>query len=907
MFGTGRRIVGEGPIPSPYMVIREHVGRGSPKHPPHEARSGRAFSGKVGRELERFLDGVRLPDIREMYLTSWIKEWCGPDRDYQPADYERDLPLLLDEIREAQPTLILTLGREVTRFFLGDVDMETCHGIPWLLPIDSPARELFAFPASVVVFPAYNPAAGFRNPEISAQSAYDFAQLEGVISETLTPRILYDDPIADPVYEEIFDKEVLDEVMLNATVISTDSEGYAWAPWSVQITTRDGHAYVLRYKHGELIKHFGEWVNVCCDQYTFIFHNSLHDLAVLRAIGVDTRTLKFHDTMVMAYNLQLEPQGLKPLCARHCNMKMMHFDEVMGDASFRLAVDWLLSSLENEDETYAERCQEAFVKATTTPYIDKRGKTKAGRKLRVVPKLPKSDVHKSIERCLRSKTPRKLWDDQVIDRHVESEPRYGAMWEATLDHIPLPRAIHYAGRDSDGTHRLYPRLVERLEASDLMPVYLADLATIPLIDRMQQIGIRPDLGHFRSLSGDLDLEIAAIRTRLVSRILASGVHAGAADFNPNSTSHVGELLYERFGVDVLKRTPGGDPSTNDKILEALEKDIHLDRVVRNIVADVREYREVYKLKHTFVDKIPEFVNRWPFDGRIHSTFRITRVVSGRLAASDPNLLALPKHGKFAHRFRQGFVGSDDTVIASWDLSQIELRVLAHLSQDPVLLHAFRSGIDLHATLAERIFGVKPKDQDKSKHRLPAKAVNFGIPMGMTNIGLCLELRKNGVDINEDDAQRWLDETQKLYAQVPVYQQQKIAEALRYGFVTDLRGRRRYIGGIRSWDEGTRSEAERFAFSTPIQAGAQEIMKEAEAYVYQEVLLPRWRRGDRVEPLVQIHDDLVLEAETRIVAELDQEMVFAMTQVPAHWLSVPIETSGDAGANWGDQEPIRRAA
>ncbi len=356
----------------------------------------------------------------------------------------------------------------------------------------------------------------------------------------------------------------------------------------------------------------------------------------------------------------------------------------------------------------------------------------------------------------------------------------------------------------------------------------------------------------------------------------------------------------------------------------MEKNLRLEGYVRDLVHDIREYREIYKLKNTFVDQIPEFVHRWPFDLRIHATFRITRVVTGRLAASNPNLLALPKHGKFAKRFRQGFVADAGHVICSWDLSQIELRVLAHLSQDPVLLHAFRNGIDLHATLAERIFGVPPSQQDESKHRLPAKAVNFGIPMGMTNIGLCLELRKNGVDVDEEDAQRWLDDTMMLYTEVGPYQQNKIAEARRYGYVTDLRGRRRYIGGMRSFDDMVRAEAERFAFATPIQAGAQSIMKRAEAYLYTDILIPRWKRGEWVEPLIQVHDDLVIEAEGDFVQHphptkpkkfiavphdltLHRELVYAMTQVPADDLSVPIETSGSMGHTWGEMYEIREAA
>lgn len=888
--GVGRRAQPSGRIPSRYMLIGEAVGKDGAKY-------GRVFAGKVGRELDRFLDGVRLPARHEWYLTEWIKDWGGEEYENTQADFDREWPALENEIRAVRPDVIVTFGRHVARTFLGDVDMEEVHGIPWRLPADSPVRMLFEAPELVVVVPIYNPAAGFRSSELSAQVTYDFAQLEGVLDGSLTPRQLYDDPIPSPTYRLIETVDDLDRALVRGGRVAVDTEGYPHAPWSVQGSDTAGTAWIVKFARRDLVARFAEWVNLCPELYTFTFHNALHDLAMFRAFGVNTERLTFDDTMLMAYALQLEPQGLKPLCARHCGMKMMHYDEVMGDASYRLAVDWLLSALQCEDSDYAARCEAEFVRLTTTPYVDKKGKVKPGRKLRKHPQLPRTALHKAIGRCLQSARPRGLWDDQVIDLHVEAERKYGPMWEATLDHVPLDTAIRYAGRDSDGTHRLFPRLEERVRANELWDVYRADLQTVPLIDRMQQTGIRPDLAHFSALSDDLAVELVGIRDALTINIGRAG-HS-VPDFNPNSGAQTADLLFERFGLEVLKRTREGDPTTNNKVLEALEKDGKVDRAIRDIIADIRQYREVYKLKHTFVDQIPDFVNRWPFDGRIHATFRITRVVTGRLAASNPNLLALPKHGKFAKRFRSGFVGSDRTFIASWDLSQIELRVLAHLSQDPVLLHAFRNGIDLHATLAQRIFGVDPKDQDKSKHRLPAKAINFGIPMGMTNIGLCLELRKNGVDVNEDDAQRWLDETMALYAEVPRYQQGKIAEAKRYGFVTDIRGRRRYIGGIRSFDEATRSEAERFAFSTPIQAGAQEVMKEAEAYVYRDVLLPAWSAGDYVEPLVQIHDDLVLEPQRDRLLWLNEQMVHAMTQVPAHWLSVPIETSGDYGVNWGD--------
>lgn len=905
-------------MPARIMIIGETPGRDC-------ARTGRPFSskGKVGRELDRFFEGQRLPARETCYVTEYVKEF-NEWGEYSASDFARDEPELDDEIRAVKPTLVITLGRNITRKFLGDVDLDEVYGISWQLPLDAQARELFESPEKVAVFANYSPGAGFRSPELSSKIAYGFTQLEAVVARRVAPRVLYDDPFPAPVYEELTDADTLDSLMLLGGTFATDTEGYAWAPWSVQFSTSPGHAYIIRYRNRELIARFAEWVNACPAQYHFIFHNSLHDLAVFRSLGIDTRLITFDDTMIAAYNLQLEPQGLKPLCVRHCNMAMQSYDEVLGSANDRLATDWLFGVMELEEMLYEERQQAEFRRLTTTPYVNGRGITVPGRKLKVLPTIPRTGLHKSIERCLRSKTPRALWGKQDLDIAVAGVDRFGPMWLATLDHVSLATALHYAGRDSDGTLRVAPLLMAAVAACELETVYANDLGTIPLIDRMQQIGIRPNLRHFEILSGDLASELVEIQTRIAVGLAAVGWDGDPWAFNANSTAQVGELLYAKFALEVLKKTPGGDPSTNDKILEALEE-AHPEIP---LIGDIREFREVYKLKHTFVDQIPSFTNRYPHDGRIHPTFRTTRVVSGRLAASDPNILAMPKHGKFAKRFRQGFTAGDGRYIFSWDLSQIELRVLAHLSQDPVLLDAFRSGKDLHAGLAQRIFGVAPKDQDDSKHRLPAKAINFGIPMGMTFRGLTIELKKNGLNVTEDDAARWLAETMELYARVPDYQTTKCADARRLGFVTDICGRRRYIGGIRSFDEGVRQEAERFSFSTPIQAGAQEVMKQAEDYAWREVILPAQRRGEWIEPLIQIHDDIVIEAECAGVtfvphrnekkaakgaklavlkdARLHRGIVHAMTKTFREPFSVPIETSGTMGPTWGELHEIEAA-
>ena len=418
-------------------------------------------------------------------------------------------------------------------------------------------------------------------------------------------------------------------------------------------------------------------------------------------------------------------------------------------------------------------------------------------------------------------------------------------------------------------------------------VYRLELETYPLISRMMHVGIKPDLPHFAALSIRLGQELESLQT-----ILDNEAWGG---FNANSHTQVGELLFKRYGLDPIKFTSTGDPSTNDKILEALEH----ENPHYTSIATLREYREIHKLRSTFVDAIPAYLDRWPRDGRIHSTFRTTRVVTGRLAASDPNILALPKHGKFAKDFRRGLIAEPGHLLAEWDLGQIELRVLAHLSQDPTLLDAFRRGIDLHSVLAERIFGVAANNQDKSKHRLPAKAINFGLPMGMQATGLCLELRKNGLDVDEDDAQQWIDETMTLYKEIPVYQDHMKAEARRHGYIRCLSGRIRYIGGIHSPHEHIRAEAERFAFSTPIQEGATWLMKMAEARIWRDLLVPCWRQGDWIEPLMQVHDAIVLEIGNKELAQDVHPLMQAIMTYPVDRFSVPIEVSGEWGYNLAD--------
>jgi uracil-DNA glycosylase family 4 len=872
------RVDGLGPVPCEFMFVGEGPGY-------WEDRRGEPFVGKTGEELDRYLDGSSLPSREDVFLTNIFRYYRGKDYVYTAEDVAADTPALMAELQRVVPKIIVTLGRYATRFFLGDVDMDAVWGIPWHLP----TSDNWPFLGNSVVVPVHHPAAGMHNPEMSPYVVAGFKALAAYLDGDVEPRILFDDEYPEPHYEEITSEGQLASILHGVdadTRLSLDTEGWPGAPWSVQFSYDPGTAYLIRATAPHLLRAFSDTLGRLRPR--LVYHSALHDLGMCRPLHLDSLAdLPFDDTMVMAYLLQLEPQGLKPSCLRHCNMQMSSYDEVMGEAGDQVLRDYLTWIWDVEQVDYEEACHAELARLQTTPYTDKRGTTHPGRRVRKAPQLPRSPLHKSVERVLQSKSPRRLWLDQVDDIQVAGYRRLGPVPPATLDLVPPTTAVHYGCRDADGTTRLLPEYARRIDALDLRSVYELELATYPLIDRMQRVGIKPDLDHFAQLSEGLGCEIETLQAELVA-------HTGVATFNANSGDQVADYLFGTLGLEEVKLTRGGRGSTNDKILEALEHE-HPEYPV---LSTIRHYRETYKLKHTFVDRLPDFVDRWPRDGRIHASFRTTRVVTGRLAASDPNVLAQPEHGKFATDFKRGWVADEGHVLCQWDESQVELRGLAHLSQDPVLLHAFRTGIDLHAVLAERIFGVKPKDQHKSKHRLPAKAINFGIPMGMTNRGLSVELRKNGVEADEETAQRWLDETLGLYTGVAQFMEHRKAEARRQGFVRCLSGRIRYIGGIRSRDDRVREEAERFAFSTPIQESATFIMKQAEQIVYEDILVPYWEAGHWVEPILQVHDCLKLECEDGLQFELDRKMSQAMTQVPRGF-SVPLAVEGEWGPSMAD--------
>ena len=932
-------VPGAGPLPCDWCVVGEGPGW-------QENKAGRPFVGETGDEMRRFFDGIDLPAFADVFRTNLYRLYGGKDYVWTDEDFARDEPRLLEELQRCQPKVIVAVGRFAARYFMGDVDMEGVHGLPWHLPHAARAAAVFdGLPP--VVFPTYHPAAGMRNPEMAALVADDFSSLALFAAGELQARTYGDDPYPKPQYFHVTNPDVVKSFApAGEQEVCEDSEGSARRPWSLQWSRAPGTGYMLRANAQECVAAYLDWITR--NKVKATFHSALHDRPVRRAFAralgwseedilFKLDLLPFDDTRVMAYLLQVEPQGLKPLALRHANMPMQSYTEVIGDAQDRLAIDWLVGTWQVLDAEYREAQEQEQARINSTPLRDKWGKVRRNkdgsirrRKTSRLPTLPKSRLFRSVERCIRSKRPYGLWTDQADDILVDGFNFNGPVPEASLSHVDFETALYYGCRDADATHRVKKELLPRLRRMGLTETYALEISTYPLIDRMGAVGMLPDLKVFSALSKRLENELADLQCTLDTQ-------TGIENFNANSGDQVDDLVHNTYGVEPLKWTRGSDKkeargSTNDDILEVYEREFGHDYPA---IITIRQFRQFFKLKNTFVDRVPYYVHRWPYDGRVHATFRTTSVVSGRLSASDPNLLAMPEHGKFAGDFKAGWVASPGHVVCNWDLSQIELRVLADLSQDPVLLEAYlfkcaherdwqlgktickRDACvlkgDLHARLAHMVFGLQPSQQDDHNHRYPAKTHNFGLAMGMTCHGLMIQLRKNGVDVDESGAQEWIDASNKLYARVLVYKAEKIAEAKRHGFVRDLGGRIRYIGGIRNKDERVRAEAERFAFGTPIQSSAQKVMKQAEAYIWQNLLVSKYyrqgyfkgsSRGQWVEPLCQVHDALKFEVVEGLQEQLDIEMTHAMTKVPTQ-LSVPLGVEGKWGYNFASMEKFKR--
>ena len=443
--------------------------------------------------------------------------------------------------------------------------------------------------------------------------------------------------------------------------------------------------------------------------------------------------------------------------------------------------------------------------------------------------------------------------------------------QLTFNQIPLKKAAEYAAEDADVTMKLQQVLWEKLSKEPTLEKLFKEmeLPLLGVLSRMERRGVLID-------SDALFLQSNEIANRLSELEEQAYVLAGQP-FNLASTKQLQEILFDKLGLPVIQKTPKGVPSTNEEVLEELAFSHELPKVLV-------EHRGLSKLKSTYTDKLPQMVN--PQTGRVHTSYHQAVTATGRLSSSDPNLQNIPIRNEEGRRIRQAFIAREGFTVVAADYSQIELRIMAHLSQDQGLINAFTQGKDIHRSTAAEIFGVS-LDDVTSEQRRNAKAINFGLIYGMSAFGLSRQL-----GIGRADAQSYMDLYFKRYPGVQTFMHDIREKAKAQGYVETLFGRRLYLPDINSSNSMRRKAAERVAINAPMQGTAADIIKRAMIQLDQKL-----QNDPDIAMIMQVHDELVFEVRSEKVA-FYSELIKTQMESAAD-LVVPLIVEVGQGTNWDE--------
>jgi DNA polymerase I len=455
--------------------------------------------------------------------------------------------------------------------------------------------------------------------------------------------------------------------------------------------------------------------------------------------------------------------------------------------------------------------------------------------------------------------------------HFEDVAGKGAK-QITFNQVDVDRAAEYSAEDADVTLQLHLALWPRIAA---LPTLRAVYETIeqPLVQvlfRMERSGVLVDRELLRIQSSELAARMLELQQQ-------AHTEAGGA-FNVDSPKQLQEILFGKLGIPVMRKTPTGQPSTAEDVLEELAATYPLPKLIL-------EYRGVAKLKSTYTDKLPEQINA--ATGRIHTSYHQAVAATGRLSSTDPNLQNIPIRTKEGRRIRQAFIAPRGHSLVAADYSQIELRIMAHLSGDASLLQAFAEDRDVHQATAAEVFAT-PLDAVSADQRRSAKAINFGLMYGMSAFGLARQL-----GIGRGDAQKYMDLYFERYPGVRRYMEETRRQARETGFVETVFGRRLYLPEIQSRNAALRQYAERSAINAPMQGTAADIIKRA------MIDVDAWLQISRLPArlIMQVHDELVLEAADEVVPDLVGQLRTHMAQ--AAKLAVPLKVDIGVGRNWDE--------
>ena len=444
--------------------------------------------------------------------------------------------------------------------------------------------------------------------------------------------------------------------------------------------------------------------------------------------------------------------------------------------------------------------------------------------------------------------------------------------QVSFNEVPLEQAAAYAAEDADITLQLHQALWPKLaEEPGLRDIYTEiEVPLLSVIARMERNGVMVDTGMLMQQSGELEEQMTQTEQE--------AHHLAEQSFNIGSPKQIQEILYDKMQLPVLAKTPTGQPSTAESVLQELAADHELPALILR-------HRELSKLKSTYTDRLPEQVN--PATGRVHTSYHQAVTATGRLSSSDPNLQNIPVRTQAGRKIRQAFIAAPGNVLLAADYSQIELRIMAHLSGDAALLAAFAAGRDIHRATAAEVFGVGDADVSLEQRRA-AKAINFGLIYGMSAFGLARQL-----GVERRAARQYMDKYFERYPAVKEHMEATRASARECGYVETVFKRRLYLPHINSRNAARRQYAERTAINAPMQGTAADIIKRAMIEIDKKLL----RSEKNIRMIMQVHDELVFEVAQGEVVEYEQEIRRLMSGAAS--LRVPLIVDTGTGADWDE--------
>jgi len=693
------------------------------------------------------------------------------------------------------------------------------------------------------------------------------------------------DQYPEPVYEEVTSVEEA-ERLLSFPLFALDTEtievnGISEL-WSIQVTFTAGCGYFIPidlWKQGISVTHASVLGIRICKESRVIVHNYLYDV---KFIDIPNPI----DTMIAAWLLQI-PMGLKTLAYVLCGMEMKDYMEYVHPYRRQVARDYLGK---------ANGCRSRYcgVECNCEPWADPpeikdwEWDNDSGQLIQREKHPHNIDrkINARLLKCMDDPAfdPYKAWYDIDERERAEVEAKCGVMRDAGLHDVPHDEAVYYSSRDPDATWRVCQKLMPMIREAGMVELFKMEMAMLPVCLEMMQNGMAVDVDKLHALS-EKCIVLMQEQSEICKDIAGYG-------FNPNSHDQVRQLVYEELGYEVTKKTKKSKKaSTNDK---------QLSKIDHPVIKPILEYRKILKVRSSYAEKLPRYLVR-SMDiayAVVQPTIKLAGTDTGRLKVTDPPLQTIPVRTELGREVRDAFIARPGKQLLFVDLSQIEMRILAHAASCKNLIGLFNVGGDIHTDTAINVFGVDREEAKQDRYRKPIKNVNFGVVYGISGQGLYDLMVENEVEgWSLRDCQDLIEDYFKLYPEVREYTRSVIEFSYINGYAIDMFGRRCYIPELSSPHQWIREAGERKAGNQPIQGGAAGLLKIGTANLVRE----RDRQNIPLDLIGQFHDELGGEVPIDDVIPVAMVVIDALCSAVS--LSVPVLASASAGYSWANTQEL----